>query len=248
MRCVKIKKYIKPQICIPLTGKNLEEIDAQLEVIIPKKPDIIELRADFLSNISDEDNVIKVINSIAYKTDIPLLFTIRSSREGGEPIALNELEVLDLLKVVCSKKNVYMIDYELESKREYVKELLAYGKAQDKKVILSYHNFNETPMNEELVEKILLMDQLGADHAKVAVMPNSQTDVFLLLELTRKLTSELNIPITAMSMGEIGKVSRALGWIYGSRITFAVGAESSAPGQIEIEALRKGIMNIAQII
>lgn len=248
MRCVKIKKYIKPQICIPLTGKNLEEIEVQLEVIIPKEPDMIELRADYLSNISDVNDVIKVINSIVYQTDIPLLFTIRSSREGGESIALNELEVLDLLKVVCSKTNIYMIDYELESKHEYVEKLLNHAKVQEKKVILSYHNFNKTPVNEELVEKILLMEQLGADHTKVAVMPNSQADVFRLLELTRKLTSELNIPITTMSMGEIGKVSRALGWIYGSRITFAVGAKSSAPGQIEIEALRKGIKNIAQII
>lgn len=150
--------------------------------------------------------------------------------------------------MVCAKTHVYLIDYELESKREFVKELLAYAKVKKKKIILSHHNFNETPANEALIEKVILMEKLGAEHAKIAVIPNSQADVFRLLELTREMTFKLRIPLTTMSMGEMGKLSRALGWIYGSRITFAVGAKSSAPGQIEIEALRIGINKIDNII
>lgn len=243
-----MKQYKKPQICIPLTGKDLGEIEDQLQIILPKNPDIIELRADFLSDISKTDYVVEVIDTILNQTDIPLLFTIRSYGEGGEVITLTELEVLDLLKVVCAKTNVLMIDYELESKREYVSELLAYAKAKKKQVILSHHNFNKTPTNEVIVDKIYLMEKLGAEHAKIAVMPNSKADVFRLLELTREMTSKLEMPLTTMSMGETGKLSRALGWIYGTRITFAVGAKSSAPGQIEIEALRKAINKIANII
>lgn len=243
-----MKQYKKPQICIPLTGKNLLETEKQLQIILPKNPDLIELRADFLSEVSNSDYVVDIINTILNQTDIPLLFTIRSKSEGGEIIPLNELEVLDLLKIVCRKTNILMIDYELESKREHVIELLAFAKEQKKQVILSHHNFNKTPTNEVIVDKIYLMEKLGAEHAKIAVMPNSKADVFRLLELTREMTSKLEMPLTTMSMGETGKLSRALGWIYGTRITFAVGAKSSAPGQIEIEALRKAINKIANII
>ncbi len=240
--------YKKPDICIPLTGKNLKEIKEQLDIILPKKPNLIELRADFLDEINNTSSVLNIINTILNKTSIPLLFTIRSSKEGGELIELDELEVLQLLKEVCQKTKVSMIDYELESKQEYVKELLLHAKETNKKVILSYHNFNETPRNEVLIDKLILMEKLGAAHAKIAVMPNNQADVFRLLDVTLHASRKLNIPLTTMSMGDKGKLSRVIGWIYGSKITFAVGARSSAPGQIEIERLQKSINEISNSI
>lgn len=219
-----------------------------METILPKSPDIIELRADFLANINDTPSVLNVVDTISNKTNTPLLFTIRSSREGGEPIELNELEVLQLLKEVCKKTKVAMIDYELDSKKAYIKEILTCALKQNKQVILSHHNFNETPNNQILLEKLILMEYLGAAHAKIAVMPKNQVDVLRLLEVTLQASNKLNIPLTTMSMGEKGKLSRIIGWIYGSKITFAVGAKSSAPGQIDIEALRKGINEISNII
>ena len=219
-----------------------------MEIIIPKNPDLIELRADYLDKISETNYVLNLINFITELTHIPLLFTIRSRREGGEEISLNEFETLKLIKEVCIKSNVNMIDYELESNYEYVKELITLAKKEHKEIVLSYHNFNETLKNEELLEKLIRMENLGATHAKVAVMPNSQADVFRLLDVTLIANDQLKIPLTTMSMGEMGKVSRVLGWVYGSHITFAVGVESSAPGQIEIEELRKGINSVFNIV
>jgi 3-dehydroquinate dehydratase-1 len=42
-----------------------------------------------------------------------------------------------------------------------------------------------------------------------------------------------------MSMGGLGAISRIVGWMYGSSVTFAVGKSSSAPGQVPIGELRK---------
>jgi 3-dehydroquinate dehydratase-1 len=39
-------------------------------------------------------------------------------------------------------------------------------------------------------------------------------------------------------MGPFGSVSRMVGGVFGSALTFAVGKSSSAPGQVPIEALR----------
>ena len=40
-----------------------------------------------------------------------------------------------------------------------------------------------------------------------------------------------------MSMGPYGSLTRLFGWTFGSALTFAVGASSSAPGQVPIEDL-----------
>src|SRR5699024_12576750 len=113
---------------------------------------------------------------------------------------------------------------------------------------LNNHKYKQTPSDDELIEKVIKMDGLRADHAKITVMPNKERDVFRLLELTQQLTSEVTIQLTTMSMGEKGKISRSRGWIYGSKITVAVGVKSSAPGQIEIELLKEGIHALNQII
>jgi 3-dehydroquinate dehydratase-1 len=41
-----------------------------------------------------------------------------------------------------------------------------------------------------------------------------------------------------MSMGAYGSLSRLFGWAFGSSVTFAVGDQASAPGQMSIEELR----------
>jgi 3-dehydroquinate dehydratase-1 len=40
-----------------------------------------------------------------------------------------------------------------------------------------------------------------------------------------------------MAMGPLGAVTRMVGGVFGSSLTFAVGAASSAPGQVPIEEL-----------
>jgi 3-dehydroquinate dehydratase-1 len=41
-----------------------------------------------------------------------------------------------------------------------------------------------------------------------------------------------------IAMGEIGKISRLAGGIFGSDVTFAAGRESSAPGQMAFADLK----------
>src|SRR5690625_1198090 len=179
--CIKINQYIKPKICIPITGKNKEEVNEQLKLIVPKGPDLIELRADFLSEINDIKTVVNLVNSIMDKTDITLLFTIRSSREGGEKIALNELEVLKLLKKICVKQDVYNVDYEVDNQDKNITELIQCAKQYDKNLVLSSHNFKHTPNDDVLIEKVVKMAGFRADHAKIPVIPNKQRDVFRIL-------------------------------------------------------------------
>ena len=83
---------------------------------------------------------------------------------------------------------------------------------------------------------------MGADIAKVAVMPKNYKDVLVLLNATLKARTEhLEIPIITMSMGPEGGVTRLAGGLFGSDLTFAIGKEASAPGQIPIGELRQAM-------
>lgn len=105
--------------------------------------------------------------------------------------------------------------------------------------MLSYHNFSFTPPKAEIFKSLFLAEFYGADAAKAAVMPQNNQDVLTLLEATREAEKELTIPLITMSMGGLGAISRIVGWMYGSSVTFAVGKSSSAPGQVPIDELRK---------
>ena len=40
-------------------------------------------------------------------------------------------------------------------------------------------------------------------------------------------------------MGGYGAVSRLCGWVFGSSVSFAVGEQSSAPGQVPVEDVNR---------
>jgi 3-dehydroquinate dehydratase-1 len=79
---------------------------------------------------------------------------------------------------------------------------------------------------------------LGADVAKLAVMPQDARDVQALLAATAEADRRLSIPLVSMAMGELGVASRVVGFRYGSRITWASAGAASAPGQLPLGQLR----------
>jgi 3-dehydroquinate dehydratase-1 len=227
-----------PLICTPLVGRTLDKIMAELAVVLPKKPDVLEWRVDFFELIGETDAVISAAAAIKKEAgDIPLLFTRRSTIEGGEKIALNEGQVISMYAAVCESKTIDLIDYEMANEVANIVRVRETAKANSIKLVLSFHNFSYTPGLETLASKFLMADQLGADVAKVAVMPRDLDDVLTLLTATREASKKLRIPLISMSMGPFGAMTRLFGWTFGSALTFAVGASSSAPGQVPIEDL-----------
>lgn len=237
-----------PAICTPLTGKTQTEIMEQLKVVVTHSPDVIEWRADFFEDLVNTEQVLQVIRDIKAETDIALLFTIRAAHEGGEKIALSEEEKVQLLVDVSTKSAVEFVDYETSNDEKYVEKIRSASKEAGKKLILSYHNFQMTPDNEELMKRAKQAEALGGDIAKFAVMPNSKEDVFRLLDMTRAIDEALNVPVITMSMGDIGGLSRIVGWAYGSVLTFGVGVELSAPGQMPVKRLREAIQLTQELV
>ncbi len=228
-----------PLICTPLVGRTREAVVGELAAVLPKRPDVIEWRVDFFEGIGDTGLVIETARTMkASAGDIPILFTRRSMKEGGERIALAEPQVVSLYEAVCASRCVDLIDYELCNDAADIRRLRAASRAHEIALVLSYHNFQSTPDAAALVAKFAEAERGEGDVAKVAVMPKAPEDVLTLLAATLQADRALAIPLISMSMGGYGSLSRMIGWVYGSVLTFAVGKSSSAPGQIPIDELR----------
>lgn len=228
----------EPLVCAPLVGATEEAVLHQLAVVAPKQPDLLEWRVDFFSGIADLGRTVDLGRAIRARAGaIPVIFTRRSSREGGKAITLDEDQVFELYAAVCRAGCVELFDYELGVGERHFQQAVALSEETGIPLIASFHDFQGTPGREELLAKFVAMEQAGADIAKIAVMPRGLGDVLTLLDATLTARDAIALPIISMSMGAYGSLSRLFGWVFGSSVSFAVGDQSSAPGQVPIEQL-----------
>lgn len=228
-----------PAICAPLVGRTRAALTAEAAAVAARQPDLIEWRVDFFESLADSAEVLAAAAAIRQAAaGIPVLFTRRAQREGGQPIPLSEAEVLALYARVAASGCVDAMDFEMENDRADVARVRELTRAHGLALVLSFHDFQRTPATQELQERFAQAQRLGADAAKVAVMPQSTEDVHRLLGATLAASQSLPIPVISMAMGGLGAVSRLCGGVFGSALTFAVGAAASAPGQIPIDEVR----------
>lgn len=226
-------------ICTPLIGRNEESVTAELATILPKKPDVIEWRADSFEDVADTAKVIRMARTIKGLAEgRPIIFTLRSEREGGRPITLSDGEVIELRAAVCRETDVEYVDCELSHSAADIMYLSEVAKRSATKIIGSYHNFECTPGNDFLLEKFAEIETRGLDIAKIAVMPQSLDDVLRLLSVTLAAKGRLKVPLISIAMGEYGVITRIVSGLFGSSLTFAAGQGSSAPGQLPIDDLQ----------
>jgi len=232
----------RPLICLPLVGDTVVKILQEAEELVALQPDLLEWRIDAYEMVESKEDCLSVLQELRTTIgEIPLLFTCRIGVEGGFKEISRENR-LELLVAVMESGNVDIVDVELCNDREFVDTIKECARANNVKLILSYHNFKETPSEPFIYAKLVEAQVAGADISKLAVMPNNYGDVLTLLSATDKARNEtVQIPMVTMSMGEEGAVSRLAGGLFGSDITFAVGIQASAPGQIPIKEMKNGM-------
>lgn len=231
-----------PAICIPLVARTADGLLAEAAAVADKAPDLLEWRVDFFQGIGSLEQVTALAKAIRQAAPgIPVLFTRRSAREGGEPVACSEAEVVELYRAVCATGAVDLVDVEIASPPGHLAAVQSTARANGVGLLLSFHDFQGTPPLQELLARFRQAEQLGADVGKVAVMPRSKADVLSLLQATLQASEELPIPVAGIAMGPLGAVTRLCGGEFGSALTFAVGQAASAPGQLPIDKLRAAL-------
>ena len=224
-----------PKICVPIVGVTREEILAAAKNIKSTKADVVEWRVDWYEDIFDFTKTEATMQALREVLgEMPILFTFRTSKEGGEKAIETEAYV-ELNQNAAKTGLVDLVDVEAFTGDDVVKAVVEIAHENGVKVIASNHDFHKTPEKEEIVSRLRKMQELGADIPKIAVMPQNKKDVLTLLAATEEMVSEYaDRPIITMSMSGTGVISRLCGEVFGSALTFGAVGKVSAPGQMGI--------------
>jgi 3-dehydroquinate dehydratase-1 len=238
-RSRKIKKWVvpgKPIICVPIMAQTRSELTKQVNELTKIHVPMIEWRMDWYDQLSPSE-AIDVLSQLSEEIrNAWLLCTFRSKIQGGQT-DLTESAYLELLQTVAQSGETDFVDFEFfrVENPEFRINML---KQFEVGVIGSHHNFARTPSIEEMEHQFEAMLLAGCDIAKLAVMPNEKLDVINLMTAVQRTKAKFPLgQIAAMSMGEMGKITRLLGEWFGSVITFGFIGTASAPGQLPFEEL-----------
>ncbi|MCD5409772.1 MAG: type I 3-dehydroquinate dehydratase [Methanocellales archaeon] len=188
--------------------------------------DLLEVRIDLLERGTE---VVRFLDDVREASSLPIIVTNRPEVEGG---AFNgsENERISILSTAMDHADA--VDVELS--------ILGYGiveKAKEQKspIIVSHHDFNRTPPDEEIMKMLNNARDVGNFVIpKIAVMANSLGDVLRLL----RITIEASKPLCTIAMGALGKHSRVITPLYGSALTYGYVDGPKAPGQLSVSELK----------
>jgi 3-dehydroquinate dehydratase-1 len=195
--------------------------------------DLFEYRLDNLRDHLD------LAESVADKLEGRLLITARHPEEGGE-FDLDESARLQLMTRFLPKAT--LIDSELRSLQES-SALLALSRearAAEVGVVASMHDFDKMLPLIDLQAAAARAAEIGVDVVKVAVVVEKMGDIFDLAELIENT----EIPVSAMGMGPLGKLSRLVLARAGSVLNYGYLKEPNAPGQWPVGELKRLINEI----
>ena len=226
-----------PKICLPIVGTTEEEICRQAQSFSGYHCDLAEWRVDWFAGLDDLTQLEHAARALrAVLPDTPILFTFRTKEEGGER-AISDEDYRALNYFAARSGLIDLLDVELFRGDDTVRDIISFAHECDVAVVVSNHNFTETPPQEEIVSRLQKAQALGADILKIAVMPQSPRDVLTLLSATEEAHRLCDRPLITMSMGPLGAVSRIAGETFGSAVTFGAAGKASAPGQIAADDL-----------
>ncbi|MFP9190898.1 type I 3-dehydroquinate dehydratase [Natronosalvus vescus] len=177
-----------------------------------------------------------------YDGVLPILATNRAMWEGGEATDAGRLEAL---AEAARFDAVEAVDVELEAILEGDADgVLEVADEVGVVVVASSHDFEGAPPRPELVRTLTEAGKY-ADVAKLAVTAQTTADTLALLSATEQLTAHGD-RVATMAMGEVGRHTRAVAPVYGSKIGYAPvdPANATAPGQYDLETLAELVTNL----
>lgn len=218
-----------PRICVSIGRETIDDVLAIADSVAPQV-DVLEIRLDYLA--------LPAVSPFLNTLDIPLLFTNRPVWEGGE-FKGDEAERMGALLEAVSEKSAY-VDLELLAPEDSHRRMRTALQQSSTKIILSWHNFQDTPTREELVGRMAMMQDKGADIGKIITTAHSHQDVLKVLQL-QEVAEQLGFPLIAFCMGRPGVISRVATCDLGGYMTYCAVSdeEATAPGQLSVMALRE---------
>lgn len=216
------------KICVSLM---VEQSDRVLEAMFKAEEvgaDLLEWRLD----VTDDPDVAGVLR----QAPLPVIATVRSIDQGGR-FTGSKAERLRLL-LQAAENGCSYLDWEFRRGAALPAELSRIKN----RLILSYHNFQGTPSDEELSSLFQQMAETGAEVLKIVTRARKKEDNLAILSLVGRGRRH-GQKVVAFCLGPLGRISRVACLLVGGAFTYAAletGAEA-APGQLTISEIRQAL-------
>jgi 3-dehydroquinate dehydratase-1 len=212
------------KICASVAEKTPKRLKQTLTKAL-KKSDYAEIRFDFLNPNLVPDALQQI------KKDLrKCVCTLRPVSEGGK-FEGGEKNRISIIKLIA-EYNPFLLDVELNTLSKN-KNLRRYLKNTGTDILVSWHNFKQTPSNSALKKKLTQMKKIS-NNIKIVTMAKSINDATQVLSLYKNNNTKL----IAFSMGNYGRISRILCLFLGSPYTYASLGKPIAPGQFSVDEVK----------
>ena len=210
--------------CVSIAEKTPKKIKQTLTKAL-KKSDYAEIRFDFLNPNLVPDALQQI------KKDLrKCVCTLRPVSEGGK-FSGSEKNRISIMKLIA-EYNPFLLDIELNSLSKN-KNLQRYLKSTGTDILVSWHNFKQTPDTSILKKKLAQMKKFS-NNIKIVTMAKSVNDATRVLSLYKNNNTKL----IAFSMGNYGRISRILCLFLGSPYTYVSLGKPVAPGQFSVDEVK----------
>jgi 3-dehydroquinate dehydratase type I len=219
-----INKIIQiDSICVSIGEQSYSDILAALEAV-----DFAEIRLD-ISRIANSE--IKSVFSSGKQL-------VATCREG---FYVRDERIERLVEAI--RAGAAFADVETESDEKFRKTIAEHAKLNNCKLIVSYHNFEETPSLPEMYNIVDTCKKQGADIVKLVTTAKNKSDAARVLSLYDKY---LDTSLIAFAMGEAGLITRVACLYLGAPYTYAAISDDKplANGQISVEKIRNVMNNL----
>jgi 3-dehydroquinate dehydratase / shikimate dehydrogenase len=214
----------KDRVCGVIAAETAREMRSQIRLGL-RKTRTLELRLDYLRNAKERE---AFLSWLRRKRPRAVFIATCRRQEGGGLFQGSREKQIGLL-AQAARSGCGWCDVEIETAKRITRDELARA-LFPARVMVSYHDFRETPHN--LVGIVRRLERAGGKAIKIAAQCRCVSDSVRICELARSRRDAVAIP-----MGEFGLAGRVLSLRMGSALAYAAVEQATAPGQLSLEAM-----------
>jgi 3-dehydroquinate dehydratase len=221
-------KQSSPLLVASLDGDDLSYL---LEQARSDHADVVEIRLDVWGTFFRDDMLEKMAR-FKEKIGLPMLVSFRGGHPfppWWQPIHWRALS------------HAAMIDVEWNPKYPW-REILRNVKKYNLALMISHHDYKETPSEKALLRIAKAAYTKKADIVKIATRIKSEDEIRRLMELNARFTPKRLM--TVMGMGPMGTLSRLVAPLYHACFIYGFIGTPTASGQLPFRELQERIRTL----
>lgn len=228
------RRRIKESICVSVYGRNISELNRNVERALSFSPGYVEVRLDYLRPVPEKEIQLSKVRRCRNE-----IFTLRSWNEGGVS-NVSDHDRSRILSDIISEISTPFVDVEMRTLDSFpeITEKLDTSRASN--LIASSHDFNQSESTRQL-EKLLFrcVERYSPSIVKIvrqAIDFDDNRKILSLYNISRQIKPT---KLVAFCSGSLGVFSRIACVSLGSPFTFAsLPNKCTAPGQLDIVSLK----------